>query len=132
MGIAGWAGHHPQENPFMPHLLKWKLGTPSGFPLGVLVGAILLAGAAGAATPDVIAAKSGCMACHMVNKALMGPALHDIAVKYKGDAKAPAALAAKVRSGSTGVWGKMKMLPVDAKKISDADLDAVIAWILKQ
>lgn len=112
----------------MPHTLNWK----SGIPLAVLVGAITLAGAAAAASPDVVAVKSGCMACHTLNKALMGPALHDIAVKYKGDAKAPAALAARVRSGSTGVWGKMKMLPVDAKKISDADLDAVIAWILKQ
>ena len=43
-----------------------------------------------------------------------------------------ATLAAKVRSGGKGVWGPMAMPPTDAKKISDADLDAVIAWILKQ
>jgi cytochrome c len=108
----------------MPRSINWMMSA--------LVATLAIAGTARAVTPDVIAAKSGCMACHSVDKKLMGPSYHDIAAKYKGDAKAPAALAAKVRSGGTGVWGKMKMLPIDAKKISDADLDAVIAWMLKQ
>jgi cytochrome c len=99
---------------------------------GVLLCLLALGGAAVAATPEVLATKAGCIACHTPKKKLVGPSYHDIAVKYHADAKAPAALAAKVRSGGAGTWGKVKMLPIDAKKITDADLAAVIAWILKQ
>jgi len=99
---------------------------------GILLAALSAAGTANAAAPDVIATKAGCIACHTPKKKLVGPSYHDIAVKYHADAKAPAALAAKVRSGGAGNWGKVKMLPIDAKKITDADLAAVVAWILKQ
>ncbi len=98
----------------------------------VLFGLLALAGAASAATPDVLATKAGCIACHTPKQKLVGPSYHDIAVKYRADPKAPAALAAKVRSGGAGTWGKVKMLPVDSKKIGDADLAAVIGWILRQ
>lgn len=97
---------------------------------GVLLCTLTASAAANAATPELIARKAGCLACHAVDKKLLGPSYHEIAAKYKADAKAPAALAAKVRKGGTGVWGKAIMVPVDAKKISDADLEAVIAWIL--
>jgi cytochrome c len=100
--------------------------------LGACIGLILLTGSAVAATPDTLATAAGCMACHSVNKKVLGPAFHDVALRYKADAKAPAALAARVRSGGKGVWGPVPMPPADAKKISDGDLDAVIAWILKQ
>ncbi len=53
-----------------------------------------------------------------------------IAAKYKGDPKAAAALAARVRSGGKGVWGTVPMPPADARTISDADLRSVIGWIL--
>ena len=85
-----------------------------------------------AATPDALAVSSGCGACHALDKKLMGPPYKAIAARYKGDAKAPAMLAGKVRSGGKGARGPAPMLPVDQKKIGDADLNAVIAWILKQ
>jgi cytochrome c len=37
-----------------------------------------------------------------------------------------------VRSGGKGVWGPVPMPPADSKKINDADLHALIAWILRQ
>lgn len=85
-----------------------------------------------AATPDAVAASAGCSACHSLDKKILGPAYRDIAAKYKGNAQAPALLAAKVRSGGSGVWGPVPMPAADAKKISDANLHAVIGWILKQ
>jgi len=91
----------------------------------------LAATAALAATPAEIATGAGCMACHQPKFKLIGPAFKDIAAKYKGKADAPAALALKVRKGGKGVWGEIAMLPADPAKISDADLKAVIAWILK-
>ena len=106
--------------------------TSYGFALATCLGLVLLAGRTTAATPDAIATTAGCTACHALNKKVLGPSFHDIAARYKADAKAPAALAAKVRSGGKGVWGPVPMPAADAKKISDGDLDAVIAWILKQ
>jgi cytochrome c len=85
-----------------------------------------------AAAPDAVAITAGCSACHAKDKKILGPSYHDIAAKYKADASAATALAAKVRSGGKGVWGPVPMPAADAKKISDADLHAVIDWILKQ
>ncbi len=73
---------------------------------------------------------AGCNACHQVDKKLVGPSLKDIAAKYKGQAGAPAALFAKVRQGGKGVVGPIPMSPNPPEKISDADLTAVVAWIL--
>jgi cytochrome c len=75
--------------------------------------------------------KAGCNACHTKDKKLVGPALQDIAKKYKGQADIVAKLVAKVRSGGKDVWGPIPMPPNDAAKISDADLAATVEWILK-
>jgi cytochrome c len=96
----------------------------------VLVASLVLAAGAAVASPQ-IATKAGCAVCHTPDKKLVGPSYHDIALKYKGRADAPALLATRVRKGGTGVWGQIPMAPSDATKISDADLKAVIAWILK-
>jgi cytochrome c len=76
--------------------------------------------------------KAGCLACHAKDKKLVGPAYKDVAVKYKGQADAPAKLAEKVRKGSQGVWGPVPMPPTTADRLSDADLKAAIEWVLKQ
>ena len=62
---------------------------------------------------------------------MLGPSWRDIAAKYKGQADAPALMAQRVRKGSQGVWGPVPMPPTDAKKLSDADLKSVVAWLLK-
>lgn len=98
--------------------------------------ALLLAGSlpmsAIAADPaEASAQKAGCLACHAKDKKLVGPAFKDIAGKYKGDAGAPDKLAEKVRKGGAGVWGPIPMSPNGPEKINDADLKAVVAWILK-
>ncbi|ANQ86105.1 c-type cytochrome [Azoarcus olearius] len=77
-----------------------------------------------------LAKKARCVACHAVDKKMVGPAYRDVAAKYQGQADAPAKLFAKVREGGAGVWGQIPMTPNDPEKISDADLKAVIAWIL--
>ena len=43
---------------------------------------------------------------------------------------AATALVTKVRQGGKGVFGPVPMPPNPPEKISDADLSAVIAWIL--
>lgn len=97
---------------------------------------LLAAGlAVGAAAPAMasleLAQKGGCTACHTVDKKLVGPAYKDVAAKYKGQADAATKLAEKVRKGGSGVWGPIPMSPNGVEKINDADLKAVVAWILK-
>lgn len=84
------------------------------------------------AEPRAAFDKAGCNACHLADKKLVGPSLKDIAAKYKGQAGAPAALFTKVRQGGKGVFGPIPMSPNPPEKITDADLTAVVAWILGQ
>ncbi len=100
----------------------------------MILAALLATAASGRAlAPDPAAAaqKAGCMACHSMDKKLVGPAFKDIAAKYKGQGDAVAKLSEKVRKGGSGVWGPIPMSPNPADKISDGDLKDVVSWILK-
>ena len=46
---------------------------------------------------DLAKAKN-CMACHAIDKKLVGPAYKDVAAKYKGDPKAQEMLAVKIKA----------------------------------
>lgn len=95
---------------------------------------VLLALAAGlsldAQANEAIIKKARCIACHAVDKKLVGPAYKDVAEKYRGDAGAAARLIVKVRNGGSGVWGDIPMTPNGPDKISDADLATAVEWIL--
>jgi cytochrome c len=71
------------------------------------------------------------MACHAKDKKQVGPSFKDIAARYKGQANAVDALVAKVRAGGKGVYGPIPMPPHPPEKIGDADLKAVVAWMLQ-
>ena len=99
------------------------------------IAAVVLAAAAMAATGAVHAdagedllKKSGCTACHSIDKKVVGPAYKDVAAKYKGDAGAAAKLAEKVKKGGSGVWGPVPMPPNTA--VSDADIKTMVAYVL--
>jgi len=89
---------------------------------------LAVAGAAQADAGEDLLKKSGCTACHAVDKKIVGPAYKDVAAKYKGDAGAAAKLAAKVKAGGSGVWGPVPMPPNPA--VNDADMKTMIAYIL--
>jgi cytochrome c len=72
--------------------------------------------------------KDGCAACHSIDKKVVGPAYQEVAAKYKGDAKAAAMLADKVKKGGSGTWGQIPMPP--NTQVSDADIKELVAWIL--
>ena len=52
-----------------------------------------------------LAEKKNCLACHQVDKKLVGPSYKDVAAKYAGQKDAAAKLAEKIHKGGTGVWG---------------------------
>ena len=94
----------------------------------VAASALLIVGTA-QASPE-LAKSSGCLNCHMVDKKLVGPALKDVAAKYKADPKAVDYLAGKIQKGSQGVWGPVPMPP--NTKVNEADAKTLAQWILTQ
>lgn len=79
-----------------------------------------------------ILGKSACAACHQLDQKRVGPTFLEIARKHKGDKDAVATLMKKVRGGSAGAYGKIPMPPNPPSKISDADLKAVVEWVLSK
>ena len=92
--------------------------------------AITLTGLANAADAgQALAQKNGCLACHSIDKKVLGPAFKDVAAKYKGDKTAEAKMIAKVKAGGSGVWGPMPM-PANSPQVKDEDIKSIVQWIL--
>nr|WP_041377299.1 c-type cytochrome [Polaromonas naphthalenivorans] len=77
-----------------------------------------------------LATAKNCMACHAVDKKLVGPAYKDVAAKYAGQKDAAAKLEAKVLKGGSGVWGPVPM-PANAQ-VNPDEAKKLVAWILAQ
>ena len=89
---------------------------------------LLLAGVVQA--DDKLAQSNGCMTCHQLDKKILGPAFKEVAAKYRGNAGAEAMLVKKVKDGGKGAWGDMVMPP--NAHVKDADITALVKWILSQ
>jgi len=86
------------------------------------------AAAAAPSGPAALLKTYGCVACHSVDAKIVGPALKDVAAKYRGQADAQKRLEAKVKAGGSGVWGEIPMPPNTA--VTDSDLHEMVNWIL--
>ena len=75
-----------------------------------------------------LAKKNACMACHAVDKKLVGPSYNDVAKKYAGQKDAEATLAKSIKAGGSGKWGPVPM-PSQAA-LSDADAVTLAKWVL--
>ena len=101
--------------------------------LAAIAGTALLASGAVHAALDNAAAealmkKDGCVACHAIDKKVVGPAYQEVAAKYKGDKDAVAKLTKKVKEGGSGVWGAIPMPPNAAAP--EAEVKELVTWIL--
>jgi cytochrome c len=56
-----------------------------------------------------LANKIGCLACHSIEKKLLGPAWKNVAAINRGNPDAEAKLMNKITKGGSGVWGKIDM-----------------------
>ncbi|WPB58545.1 c-type cytochrome [Xylophilus sp. GOD-11R] len=82
-----------------------------------------------AARADLALAKArNCMACHTVERKVVGPAFKAIAGKYAGKPDMVDALARKIRQGGGGVWGPVPM-PANPQ-VNEADAKKLAGWIL--
>lgn len=76
-----------------------------------------------------LAQKKNCMACHAVDKKLIGPAYKDIAAKYAGQKDAVAKLSEKVIKGGVGAWGQ---IPMPANSVTPDEAKTLVTWVLAQ
>ena len=79
------------------------------------------------ASPD-LAQKKNCMACHAVDKKLVGPSYKDVAAKYSGQKDAADKLALKIMKGGSGVWGAIPM-PANPQ-VTEAEAKQLAQWVL--
>jgi cytochrome c len=84
--------------------------------------------AADAKAAEALAKSSGCLACHTVDKKLVGPSYKEIADRYRKDKGAQASLMTKVKAGGKGAWGDIPMPP--NSHVKDADIKTLVQWIL--
>jgi cytochrome c len=76
---------------------------------------------------EALAKNKACLACHQVDRKIVGPAFKDIASKYKGNKNAAAQLAAKIQSGGKGVWGPLPMPP---QNVTEDEAKKLATWVL--
>jgi len=97
----------------------------------ILVVALLTALFSGSAFAQLeLAKQKNCLACHSVDKKVLGPSYKDVAAKYANDPGAEARLVKKVREGGTGVWGK-NVMPANPN-LSEQDATSLVKWILSR
>jgi cytochrome c len=93
---------------------------------------LAIALAAVAAAPvfadQALATAKNCMACHAVDKKVVGPGYREVAAKYAGQKDAVDKLAGKILKGGAGVFGVVPM-PANTQ-VNEAEAKKLAAWVL--
>jgi cytochrome c len=100
---------------------------------GVTLAAAALLATTGAHAVDAGAAKalatqSACLACHSVDKKVVGPAYKDVAARHKDQAGALEKVIARIKSGGSGMYGPVPMPPQPGLK--DDQVKLLAEWVL--
>jgi cytochrome c551/c552 len=108
---------------------------------------LMVAGSVMAEDMPDLAKKSGCTACHSVDKKVVGPAWADVGKAYNSNGATTTGkkvsdilaennaktakewLIKKVAAGGTGNWGTGKMI-ANSPKVSDADIATLVDFVL--
>ena len=93
-----------------------------------LIALMLIAVAAPAMASADLARSKNCIACHAVDRKLVGPSFRDIANRYT--AKDSAQLINSIQKGGAGRWGAIPM-PA-SPQVSNEEAKSLVEWILKQ
>ena len=100
-------------------------------PLAKLPGKGLMAvnmSAAESITPEGLFKKHNCSTCHAPASRAIGPAISEVAAKYKGQADAMSKLQKKVKVGGAGTWGAIPMPP--HAHVPEGDIEVLVRWML--
>ena len=113
----------------------------------IAIAGLTIAGSAMAADMPELAKKSGCTACHSIDKKIVGPAWMDVSKAYNSNGTTSTGkkvadilaenhaktaeewLMQKVAKGGTGNWGTAKMIP-NSPKVSEADIKTLVDFVL--
>jgi len=98
----------------------------------IIVSMVAAAGliVAGSTLAAEIPAEGGaCKACHDIDKKKIGPALKDVAAKYKDDKDAVAKIEASIMKGGKFGWGTPISMPVKGGAKSDADVKKMAEFV---
>ena len=107
----------PQFRPFGP-VRGWDLGFADA-------GRTAAPTAADMVVPTEILRKNGCLSCHGVDHAVVGPALVEVADKYGADHTDY--LTKKIYEGGAGAWGSMPMPP--QSHVPSGDVQTIVRWL---
>lgn len=80
-----------------------------------------------------LAKKSGCLACHSIDKKLVGPAWKDVAARYKGNSEARSMLIEKVSGGGKGNWGDITggvPMPPYYPRVTKENIERLVDFVL--
>lgn len=111
--------------------------TPLTMVTSMVIAGLLAAGNTVATEMPETARKLMCIACHSVDKKLVGPAWIDVAKKYRGAASYTyngeeypllEGLMLKVSQGGKGVWGEIQMPAF--KKAQQEEIRELVTFIL--
>lgn len=91
--------------------------------------AALLTSSAAFASADLAKSKN-CVACHHVERKMIGPPYKAMAERYGKDESAIRLLSEKIVKGGGGNWGPMPMPPQPS--VSPEEAEALVKWILSQ
>ena len=80
-----------------------------------------------------LARKSGCLACHAIDKKVVGPAWQDVATRYANNADARAQLIEKVSKGGKGNWTDIvgtAAMPPYYPRVSKENIEKLVDFVL--
>lgn len=102
---------------------RMKMHSFAAIALALLVSQTVLA------SPELARSKN-CVACHHMERKMIGPSYKAIAERYASDEAAAKTLTEKVIKGGAGNWGPTPM-PAQPT-VTPAEAEALVKWILAQ
>ncbi len=93
-----------------------------------LIAALAAATAAPAHADQALATAKACMACHAMDKKVVGPSFKEIAARYANDKGAADRLAGKIVKGGGGNWGAVAMPAND--QVTPEEAKRLATWVL--
>lgn len=93
----------------------------------VFVALIAAAAASPAFASQELAQKKNCMACHAVDKKVVGPSYKEVAARFAKDKDAIPMLAERIQKGSQGVWGPVPMPP---NQVTAEEAKTLATWVM--
>jgi len=91
--------------------------------------ALLLTSSVALASAELARSKN-CVACHSVERKMIGPSYKAIAERYAKDESAIRLLSEKIVQGGGGNWGQLPMPPQPG--VSPEEAESLAKWILSQ